>query len=608
MPIIISTFGGEMPRVTPRLLEQSQAYTAINCQLQRGALEPLSGPGLERPLSSYAQTLFKHETDGWLTWPKVVNVVQSAVRDVRGGSDGNSGKALGHLMLTGDKEYPTQYLTGGDICRLGLPRPGTAPAVTLKAKAALADTTEVFGFGTTSVSNVPARYGAEGLPEIQAVGISVAPYADSALGMLEEGLENESSVGRSSSYCYTLVRSLADGVIQQESAPTPPSEVVDLDDGDGCMISGFEIPGAADMRVTHIRLYRTVSGLKSSEFRLLVELDAGTKEYMDTAHDKDVTGEVLSTSMWDAIPDGAQGLIKTDNGLYAAFIGNELLVSEPFIPYAFPAAYRLTVEDPIVALGHVDGTIIVLTRGRPYLAAGSAPESLQLIHLPIEQACVSARSVASLPGGVVYASPDGLMHFTANEQSLLTAGTFTREQWQAMQPETLIGTVHDGRYIGFFVGTGQGFVFSLGARDIVKVQLPTGWKVHGLYHHSGDDAVYLVVEITAENQSSYSVQHWEGGEDVLPYTWRSKPFFFSALTSISALRVEGEQSSRSPVEVRVFGPNWMRSRARLRLMDSRAKRLSSTRAEKLWSLELSGRAVVYEVRLGDSVEGVEHGQ
>ena len=93
---------------------------------------------------------------------------------------------------------------------------------------------------------------------------------------------------------------------------------------------------------------------------------------MDTAHDKDVPTDVLQTTLWDRIPDDAQGLIKTDNGIYACFRGNELLVSELFIPYAFPESYRLTVEDRIVALGHVDSTIVILTTGRPYLAQGAA--------------------------------------------------------------------------------------------------------------------------------------------------------------------------------------------------------------------------------------------
>ena len=593
--IVIPTFGGEMPRVAPRLLEQAQAVEAVNCDLQRGALEPLRGPAPVHALAASAQTLFKHPLDGWMTWDKEVAVVRSAVIDVAGDAP------LGHVLITGERSYPTQYLAGGDVCRLGLPRPGTAPQVTIKRKAALADATEVFGFGAETNAEIPPRYGFDGLPEIQEDGIGVAPFADSSL----EGLEGdtESTVARSSAYCYTLVRSLADGVIQQESAPSPPSPVVDVDDGDGCVISGWSIPDLEDLRVTHIRLYRTLSGEKTSEFHFLVELPADATEYEDSAHDKDVAVEVLSTSLWDAIPDDARGLIKADNGLYAAFHGNELLVSEPFIPYAFPSAYRLTVEDEIVALGHVDGTIIVLTKGRPYLAAGSAPESLQLIHLPIEQACVSARSVASLPGGVVYASPDGLMHFTANGQTLLTGRTFTREQWQGMEPEKLLGAVLDGRYIGFFAGSNTGFMLDIGAADVVRVELPEGWAVQTLYHHSVDDCVYLALD-TPEGSAVY---RWATGEP-MPYRWRSKPFFTSALTCPAAVRVEGEQNPGNVVRATVFGPEERRPRARLCLSDNRAKRLPATRAEKLWSLELSGTATVYEARLGGSVEGVEYGQ
>ena len=161
-------------------------------------------------------------------------------------------------------------------------------------------------------------------------------------------------------------------------------------DGDGVTLTGFALPDLEGLTVTHIRLYRTVSGLESSEFHLVVEipveeLEAADWQYTDVLHDKDVSTEVLQTSTWDPIPDNARGLIKTDNGIYAAFRGNELLISEPFTPYAFPASYRLTVEDSIVALAHVDNTIVVLTTGRPYLAQGSVPESLALTHLPIEQ-------------------------------------------------------------------------------------------------------------------------------------------------------------------------------------------------------------------------------
>lgn len=592
--MLLHTFAGEVPRTTPRLLEQAQAAVAVNCDLARGALEPLRGPALEQPLAAPARTIFKHAVDGWLTWDGDVTVLKSAVLDA------TQDTPLGHIFVCGAQPWPTQYLAGGEVCRLGIPRPGVAPTVTLQGQAAAVYTTRVYGFGGTTGADALVRYGVTQVPNVEGDGVTLQASAMNNADIA--GLEDTgSTVQRSTAYCYTYVRSLAGGIIQQESAPSPPSPVLDVHHGDGVKVSGFAIPEG--MRITHIRLYRTVSGTTSADFRFLAELPANTREHLDTMHDKDVPTEVLRTSLWDAIPDDAKGLMKTDNGIYAAFRGNELLISVPFFAYAFPAAYRLTVEDRIVALAHVDNTIMVLTTGRPYLVAGSVPDSLQLSHLPIEQACVSAASVATLPGGVLYASPDGLMLFSTGEQTLATAQTFTREQWQALRPETLMGTVHDGRYVGFFAGSNTGFLFNVGARDVVRVELPQGWHVLHLYHHSVDDAVY----ISAATPQGAGIYKLEAG-DVLSYRWRSKPFFTSTLAAMGAVRVEGGQRGGTSIAVSVFGPDAARPRATLRVTDCRTKRFRTVRAEKCWSVELQGCAPVYELRLGSSVEGVEYGQ
>ena len=595
--IIIPTFGGEVPRTTARLLGDTQAAKAVNCQLQRGALEPLLGPLQIASLPSSASTIFKHPTDGWLSWSKSVDVVKSAVLDIAGETP------LGHLFITGDKDYPTQYLKGGIVRRLGIPRPGKAPTIG-GATGAVAGTAACYAWGADADTEFPARYGSEAtLSTIQEDNVTTSVIAESDSSG-ETTSSTDSGINRSSAYCYTVVQSLADGIFQQESAPSPASDVVDVKDGDGVTISGFDIPQLQDLQITHIRIYRTVSGTKTSDFHFLVEIPASTVSYVDTTSDLNISSSLLETTTWDAIPGDARGLIKTDNGIYAAFRGNELLISEPFYSYVFPESYRLTTEDPIVALGHVDSTIVVLTTGRPYLASGSEPESLQFAHLPIEQSCVSARSVGSLPGGVVYASPDGLMLFSSSDQSLLTEQTFTREQWQALHPENILGAVHDGRYVAFFAGTGEGLIFSLGAKDIVRISLQDGWKVQGMYNHSEDDALYLSVD----NQDGSCVYKFEAGEP-LEFTWKSKPFFTSALSTMTAVRIEGEVSSSSPVIARVYGgyDAGSRARAKLTITNNRAKRLPTTRAEKLWSLELSGKSTVYEARLGGSVEGVEYG-
>jgi hypothetical protein len=607
--IAVTVFAGEMPKVEARLLETQCAARAVNCDLRRGSLRALRGPGHIQSIDGEARTIFKHDVDGWLAWPGVVSVVKSAVLDVDGEAP------IGQLLITGDRDYPTMYLAGGEVHRLGIPRPGSAPIINSQQGAAYQNT-RVVGWSATDLSGAPPRYGPnDGVPVEDGDDADVEPFSGSEFE--GEGVEQggddkpntDSGISRSTSYCYTLIQRLANGVLEYESAPSPPSELVDVMDGDGVSISGFEIPQLDGLTITAIRIYRTLSGMESSDFHFVVELSIEELEemdwvYVDVRIDADISSEILQTTIWDAIPEDAKGLIKTDNGIYAAFRGNELLVSEPFIPYAFPASYALTVEDAIVALSHVDGTIVVLTEGRPYLARGGIPESLELVHLPIEQSCVSARSVATMPGGVVYASPDGLMLFTGNEQTLITEQTFTRDQWQALGPENITGTINDGSYIGFFAGTNKGFMFCIGRADIVWLELDGDVKVTALYHHSKDDAIYL----SMDTKDGPSIWKFEAGEP-LRYTWRSKVFFTSALLGMSAARVEGDQKQSSIVRMDILaGKDMGRPRDRLNLTDTRAVRIRPTRAERLWSFELSGKAPVYEARIAGSIEGLEHGQ
>lgn len=595
--IVIPSFGGEVPKTTPRLLENNQASLAVNCKLERGELAPLAGPKKMADLPAKSRTIFRHPQDGWLSWDKQVSVVKSSVYDAIGE------KSLGQLFITGDRKYPTQYLAGGTVCRLGLPRPEKAPLVEVSGSAASA-TVECFAYGSEDGVRYPARYGSvTGLAEIVAENVGISAFAEvvSQQEAAEEGIITDCGIERSSSYCFTYVRSLAAGRIKQESAPSPPSEIVDVPDGGGVKLSGFPIPDLEDARITHIRIYRTVSGTETSEFHFLAELKIPVAEYLDTILDKDVSAEVLQTSTWDAIPDDAEGLIATSNGIYAAFRGNELLISEPHIAYAFPADYRLTVEDQIVALGHIDDTIVILTKGVPYLAYGASPGEFQLVRLPIEQACVSAGTVAHLAGGVIYASPDGLMLFSSKDQRMATNETWTREQWQALDPASLLGALLDGEYLAFFKDTSEGFVFTVGAKDFVRVKLPDGMRVRGIYHHTEDDCIYLAVEMNGQ----CSVWQWEAGE-ALEYVWRSKPFFTSRMAAMNCLRIEGGQNRKNPALVRIYGPG-EKARQQMRIADSRAKRISVTRMEKLWRIELAGKAVIYEVRLGSGVEALEYG-
>ena len=273
--VLMPGFGGEVPHVEPRTLEAHQAAFALNCDLRRGSLRPLRGVRRVAEVSASARTIFKHDIDGWLVWDKDVSVVKSAVIDVIGEAP------LGHLLITGDREYPTQRFAGGETYRLGIPRPETAPTVTVKAGAGIGDVS-VHGFIAGSGGDMPTKDSQ--LAPVEGQGVAVAPIVFSSIDGIPPSTEAE-KISRSSSYCYTYVQSLQNGVYQQESAPSPPSELVDVKVGDGVVVGGFRLPSLPGLNVTHIRIYRTVAGNETGEFRFVVEIPVSQAEYMDTADD-----------------------------------------------------------------------------------------------------------------------------------------------------------------------------------------------------------------------------------------------------------------------------------------------------------------------------------
>ncbi len=452
---------------------------------------------------------------------------------------------VGHVFITGDG-YPKQVASSVSERRLGLPRP-TVPA-------------------TIAVN----------------------------------GTATSQNVERSSSYVYTLVADL--GVNgEQESAPSPPTGIVDVKPGQSVALSGMSVPSLAGITVTKFRFYRTVSGNTTAGFYYLGEIPVATATFNDAIADKDMSTESLQTNSWDIPPDTAKGMIYADNGIYAMFSGNTLLLSEPFVPYAYPEAYRLNMADDIVALGQFDGNIVVTTNGRPYLVVGSAPESMQLIHLPFEQSCVAKRSLVSIPSGVLYASPDGLCLITASAQNVVTRNIYTKEQWQALSPSGMASVYHEDKYISFFVGTGKGLVLDFTASDVTEIDLGASVKVWDLWVDAASDALYLLVE----ESGAMNIRRWEGASTPLTYRWRSKEFFMSVAVLPAVVRVEGEHDATSPATLRLYSGGTLRQS--ISISDTTPKRLAVGRSEKAWEIEVEGTRLLSEIRVSTSIEELENG-
>lgn len=350
------------------------------------------------------------------------------------------------------------------------------------------------------------------------------------------------------SYIYTIVTEF--GTVAEESAPSPASVVSCNTSGDTVTVTGFATPPTGNYNFKYRRIYRTVSGNASTTYQLVAEIPVSQASYADT---KSVTelGQVITSLYYTPPPSDLQGIVAMPNGMLAGFRGSEIWFCEPYLPHAWPDVYVLTTEFPIVGLGVFGNSLVVGTTKQPYLITGSSPTSLSQDKLPMIQPCVSKKSIASDQYGVIYASPNGLISIGPGTQDVITTALYTRDEWQAVNPTSMIGALYNNMYFGFYkVGSAyNSIVIQRGDQpplvsfdadaDAVFVEPTTGY-LHIL--SNADKKVYTLDTNTTTNSV---------------FQWRSKKFIQSKPLNYAALQVHADYAymsshSGSYVNVKIY--------------------------------------------------------
>jgi len=404
-------FSGENRAIHPKGLPDTVGVTSRNQKLGRGDLRPLRAPVSVATIPSGRGTIYRvpgtTEAAYWLSWTGTVHTV----RGYEAGEDGNA--VPRKLYYTGDGE----------------------PKVT-------------DFYGLTSGADLPVSHRPMGIP-----APSLAPTAIAS----EPSVAPASAVNVDYSYVYTQINSWG-----WESAPSPPSAIVSRDITGATAVSGFT--ATAGYNVTAFRVYVTQPGTTSSDFMFIDEVPTD-----HLTHSTQTLAETLPTTTWTPAPGIAIGagvatpepvltnLIGLWNGMMAGISGNSVRFCEPFAPYAWPMAYDVVPPNSKpVALGVFEQTLVVLTDNRPTLVTGSSPEAMDQRQLDLQHACIAPMSVVSMGGGVVWASFDGLMIYGANGPGNLTKDVMTHDDWMALMPETICGSMQEGRYVGSYDdGTGR---------------------------------------------------------------------------------------------------------------------------------------------------------
>lgn len=532
--VVFSAFGGELPAQDPRKLPDEAATVARNCEQIGGRFASYQGlanvAGTLR--SGHIRSIFEYAAGKVCSWNSIVRAIRSPLAQ----------DAYDRLYYVGDS-YPR--VTRND---------------------------------TIGTGAIPAASHKLGVPRPNAPAVSIN----------RNGVTNtDTTDDRTIYYRVTYVTALG----EEGPASLPSNQLTAW--GEAAETATITVPNLASnpYNVTKGRVYRTATSGGLSAWLYVGEATLGSTVVDTNVADDANLGPELATEDFYPPPDNLAGLVALPGGITLGFAGNELVPSEPYLPYAYPYRYRLSTNEQIVALGVTSAGVVVATTGNPYLLTGISPDSLSLTRLDMAAACVSARSMVDMGEFVIYASDEGLVAAGGNmTPKILTKEVWSLAQWKALKPATIHAYRWNDKYLAFYgdtldsgVGVG-GFVFDPNTGDLRMIDT---YATAGFTRPDTGDVILVVGD---------ALKLWASEAIRMVGRWRSRKVA-TPWTSFSAFRVIGEGMTNSTL--RVFADDVLVLSVAL-TGDDFTGRLPAVQG-KDWQVEIEGRAPVSMITLATSM-------
>jgi len=493
----ILKFFGRRPVVDDAVLPDGYATVAENCRLQGNKLKPLRDTlqVQAKTVGGTLESIYWYAPGSiWCEWTTDVDATPSQI-----GSD-----SFDRLIFTGDGAPKITYnsiISGG-----------AAP----------------YPFASYLLGVPPPGYVVGSFPIGVAPGVAVTGTPDDVDDPIDSRF-----------YVVTCVDNMG-----SEGQPSPPSVEAEWQQGQAVDVTIPAIP-AGNYNIASYRVYRTSTGSSTTEFLYVGGGSNFGGVFQDTTA-ADELAEVLPTENYDLPSASMIGITAMAGGYLAGHFDNVLCFSPIGQPQAWPVSYQINTKTDIVGIAPLDdNSLLVTTKERPYVATGIDPASMTLTELNILQACTSKRSVADVGTGVVYASPDGLVFASkAMGTSIITAGIFSREDWQTLNPATMKGFVWEGLYFCFYDSpTPGGFIINPNAPDggIMDVT-----SVFTAAHYDAPTDILYVAE-------GSNIKKWDAATTYLDMRWRSKTYEMLSPTWLGVLQVLGDSVDEFDVELYVDG-------------------------------------------------------
>lgn len=350
----------------------------------------------------------------------------------------------------------------------------------------------------------------------------------------------------------------------EESAPSPPVVVNAPNTFSWNVTLPAVDPGdlGVNRNLISANIYRTVTSTQGvATYFLVTNVPIATTTYADTLTDAVVSANVLLPSTtWTPPPTYLQGLTKLPNGIVAGFgsgvNGNEIWFCEPYRPHAWPAAYAIVVDFPVVGLGVIDQTLVVLTEVCPIVVGGSTSANMTQSNLSALEPCLSRGSIISALDGVYYTSPNGLIRINYGGATNITKDLVRKDKWQNIVPTQHIRAARlQNGYYGFGIEFLPAFNPSAFNNQAFNTQRDDTFAFTGMFVDPSTPSTAFATMTSGVPIANVFNDIWTGevflilGNDVFwlnladptipltSYEWVSKKFQMPSTKNLGAMRV-----------------------------------------------------------------------
>lgn len=331
-------------------------------------------------------------------------------------------------------------------------------------------------------------------------------------------------------------------------------------------------PNADDERAHWVYIYRSsVTSSGQGQWRYVTSFNSkggflpkgvtydsqtGSYSFTDEYKEEDL-GEVATNLIWSC-PEGLQGIINVGNGVFAAYKGNTVYLSEPYQGHAFPAEYAIPLDYNVVGLGSFGNTLVICTESNTYTVVVSNPAAAILRPIQEAHACVSKNSIVSMADSVIYATAYGLIRVTGDGATRITYPIISDIAWSKYNPKTIKAASYQGKYLMFF--NSDLLEYSGCVIDFEEIKtgvLGLSLKISCLWQDDSSSNVY-VQYISPETLDPRIFAFGENPSLRRVYKWRSKKFINTfGLTTLAAGKVNfNDDSAQIKDEDFIYEPSW----------------------------------------------------